>query len=153
MLCIDVQYKKILVPIDGSKNSLRALSHAVALARSLTNEVEIGILYVSVLSQILPITAQVQGDKIPKDSKNPVAFAEKIIAEALKQIPDDVPVLVQVYNEKGAPSIVITDFAQQNGYDMIIIGSRGLGTIAEVIFGSVSKYVIHHAQCPVLVVK
>jgi hypothetical protein len=52
LLIMEVLYKKILVPVDGSVHSRKALSHAVALARSFA--AEIGILYVSVLSQQVP---------------------------------------------------------------------------------------------------
>ena len=145
-----IVYKKILIPIDGSRNSLTALSHAVALARFF--DAEICILYVSVLSQKLPITAQIQGAKIPEySSKSPEIFAKKVITEALKCVPENIR--VRTHNELGEPRTSITDYAEQNSYDIIVIGSRGLGTISGLIMGSVSTYVVHHSQCPVLVVK
>jgi nucleotide-binding universal stress UspA family protein len=150
LLIMDVIYKKLLVPIDGSKNSFEALSHAVALARSF--DAEITILYVSVLSQQVPLYDQVKGTKIPANaSTDPVNYAKEIITEALKHVPEGMQ--VQTYNELGEPHIAITDFAKQNGYDIIIIGSRGLGAISGLLLGSVSAYVVHHSQCPVLVVK
>lgn len=143
-------YKKILVPIDGSKNSLHALSHAVAIASSF--EAEISILYISVLSQQLPLYEQVQGSKIPaKASSDPKNFADTIIAEALKQVPEGIR--VQTHNEIGEPRIAITEFAEQNGYELIVIGSRGLGTISGLLLGSVSSYVVRNAKCSVLVAK
>ncbi|TWH45077.1 universal stress protein [Sporomusa sp. KB1] len=147
---MDVLYKKILVPIDGSRNSLVALSHAVAIARSFA--AEITILYVSALSQQVPLYDQVKGSKIPANaSTDPVNFAKKIIAEALKHVPEGIR--VQTHNELGEPRIVITETAQQNGYDIIVIGSRGLGTIEGLLLGSVSSYVVRNSHCPVLVVK
>jgi nucleotide-binding universal stress UspA family protein len=143
-------YKKILVPIDGSKNSLTALSHAVTLARFF--DAEICILYISVLSQKLPVTAQVQGNKIPQyASETPESFAKKIITEALKYVPENIR--VRTHNELGEPRTSIIDYAERNDYDIIVIGSRGLGTISRLIMGSVSTYVVHHSQCPILVVK
>ncbi|MEN6620691.1 MAG: universal stress protein [Smithella sp.] len=147
---MSIPYKKILMPIDGSKNSLRALANAVALARSF--EAEISILYVSVLSQQVPLYDQVKGAKIPANvSTDPVNFAKTILAEAIKQVPEGIQ--VQTCNELGEPRIVITDFAQQNGYDIVVMGSRGLGTVSGLLLGSVSTYVVHHSPCPVLVVK
>ncbi|GBG57804.1 universal stress protein [Sporomusaceae bacterium FL31] len=143
-------YKKILVPIDGSKNSFHALSHAVAIARSF--DAEISILYISVLSQQYPFYDQIQGSKIPaKALTDPKKFAEQIIAEALKQVPEGIR--VQTHNEIGEPRIAITEFAEQNGYDIIVIGSRGLGTISGLLLGSVSSYVVRNAKCAVLVAK
>jgi nucleotide-binding universal stress UspA family protein len=147
---MEVLYKKILVPVDGSSYSLKALSHAVALAR--TFAAEISILYVSVLSQQVPLYNQVKGAKIPPNaSTDPASFAKAILAEAIKQIPQGIP--AQTHNELGEPRTAITDFAVQNGYDIIVIGSRGLGAISGLLLGSVSTYVLHHSPRPVLVVK
>jgi len=147
---MEVLYSKILVPVDGSNNSLRALSHAVALARSFA--AEISILYVSVLSQQVPLYDQVKGAKIPPNaSTNPASFAKAILAEAIKHIPEGIN--VQAHNEIGEPRTAITDFAAQNNYDIIVIGNRGLGAISGLLLGSVSTYVLHHSPCPVLVIK
>lgn len=143
-------YKKILVPIDGSKNSFAALAHAVTIARSF--DAEISILCVSALSQQVPSYEQVKGSKIlANSSTDPVSFAKAIIAEALRHIPEGIR--VQTYNETGEPRIVITEFAQHNKADMIVIGNRGLGIIESLLIGSVSSYVVKHSKCPVLVVK
>jgi nucleotide-binding universal stress UspA family protein len=150
LLPMEKLYKKILVPIDGSKNSLTALSHAVAMAHSL--DAEITILYVSVLSQQTPLYDQVKGITIPANiSTDPANFAKQILTEALKHVPEGTK--VQTYNKVGEPRIAITEFAEQNGYDIIIIGSRGLGTISGLLLGSVSTYVVRNSHCPVLVVK
>jgi len=147
---MELLYKIILVPVDGSQNSLAALAHAVTIARSFN--AEISILCVSALSQQVPSYEQVKGTKIPANSsKDPASFAKTIIAEALKQVPEGIR--VQQYNEIGEPRIVITEFAQHNKCDMIVIGSRGLGTIASLLIGSVSSYVVKHSKCPVLVAK
>ncbi|MDU2065149.1 MAG: universal stress protein [Sporomusaceae bacterium] len=147
---MEILYKKILVPIDGSIHSRKALSHAVALARSFA--AKIGILYVSVLSQQVPLYNQIKGTKIPPNaSTDPVTFAKAILAESIKQVPEDI--LVQAHNEIGEPRLLITDFAAQHDYDVIVIGSRGLGTISGLLLGSVSTYVVHHSPCPVLIIK
>lgn len=147
---MEILYKKILVPVDGSKNSFVALKHAVAIARSFGSE--ISILYVSALSSQVPSYEQVKGAKIPANSStDPAGFAKTIMTEALKHVPEGVP--VQTYNEVGEPRIAITEFAQHNKCDMIVISSRGLGTIASLLIGSVSSYVVKHSKCPVLVAK
>ena len=66
-------------------------------------------------------------------------------------------ILLQVTNvkevlEKGfKPGQVITEAARQQKVYMVVMGTRGLGTIRRTILGSVSDYVLHHAHCPVLI--
>ena len=147
---MEINYKKILVPIDGSTNSFAALAHAVALAQA--TEAELHILYVMALSQQLPLAPQISGHKIPLYTvAKPEEFAKTIIDAAVASMPETVPIKTHV--EIGAPTIVIKEFAEQHKVDMIVIGSRGLGAISGLILGSVSGYVVHQATCPVLVVK
>jgi nucleotide-binding universal stress UspA family protein len=51
----------------------------------------------------------------------------------------------------GKPGEVIVDLAMEEKASMIVMGTRGLGTIRRTLMGSVSDYVIHHAHCPVVV--
>ena len=147
---MEIKYKKILVPLDGSQNSFAALAHAVALAK--TTEAELHILYARALSQQLPLASQISGCKIPLYTVDkPEAFAKTIIDAAVASVPETVNIKTHV--ETGAPTIVIKEFAEQHKVDMIVIGSRGLGAISGLILGSVSGYVVHQAKCPVLVVK
>lgn len=147
---MSVKYTKILAAIDGSKNSLKALSHAAAMARFF--DAELCILYVSAFSQQLPLPDQIQGSKISQFSPSqPEIFAKQVMAEALQCVPEGIR--VQTHDEPGEPRIVITEFAEQNGYDVIVLGSRGLGAISGLLMGSVSSYVIYKAKCPVMVVK
>ena len=147
---MEIKYKKILAPLDGSQNSFAALAHAVALAK--TTEAELHILYVMALLQQLPLASQISGCKIPLYTVDkPEAFAKTIIDAAVASVPETVNIKTHV--ETGAPTIVIKEFAEQHKVDMIVIGSRGLGAISDLILGSVSGYVVHQAKCPVLVVK
>ena len=71
---MEIKYKKILAPLDGSQNSFAALAHAVALAK--TSGAELHILYVMALSQQLPLASQISGCKIPLYTVDkPEAFA------------------------------------------------------------------------------
>ena len=53
----------------------------------------------------------------------------------------------------GHPADAIIDAAEQGGYDLIIVGSRGLNAVARFLTGSVSSRVVAHAPCSVLVVR
>jgi len=143
-------YKKILAPVDGSTNSFVALKHAAELARSF--DAEICIIYVSLLPQTLPVISHIESYYIPEYSFSDVEnFAKKIIEAAREAVPEGIR--VQTHTEIGSPNLIITEYAEKNNFDIIVIGSRGLGIFSELLMGSVSSYVVHHAKCPVLVVK
>lgn len=76
--------------------------------------------------------------------------SKAILTEAIQHIPQDIP--FKTYSELGEPRTAIIDFANNNDYDIIVVGSRGLGAVTGLLLGSVSTYVVHHAPCPVLVV-
>lgn len=60
---------------------------------------------------------------------------------------------VEILLERGDHAQVIIDTANKNDYDLIVIGSRGLSTFKELLLGSISFKVLHHARCPVMVVR
>lgn len=55
--------------------------------------------------------------------------------------------------EVGSPGKVINRIAQEKGCDLILMGSRGLNVLENIVLGSVSQYVLAHAPCPVMVVR
>jgi len=145
-----IQYKQILVPIDGSENSCRAIAAAVDMAELYQST--IGILYILTFSQQTPLQKQIHGDKVPNEVRsNPVVFAKSMLKDAGKLIPKHIR--RHTYYEIGEPGIAITDFAQRNHYDVIIMGSRGLNFLSGIWQGSVSKYVTANAKCSVLIIK
>lgn len=147
---MDIRYSKILVPLDGSKNSFTALAHAVQMARVF--DAEIGLLHVAILMQPVPISTQFNAVYLPESVFTHMQdFSDIVLKEAAKQIPDGIR--SQTYCETGSPTLVIPEFAEKHNFDLIIIGSRGFGIIKGLLLGSVSSHVVNHAKCPVLVVK
>lgn len=63
----------------------------------------------------------------------------------------DVPAETRV--EIGEPGVTICDVATEVGADVVILGSHGHGWLQRVLLGSVSHYVLHHAPCPVVVMR
>lgn len=144
-------FHKILVPIDGSKNSERALAQAGYLAE--VCQASITLLHVMNLFAEVPALAQIgtEGyipDQVLEDAQE---SGHMIIDEALKQLPSSVA--AKGFLEIGRPSDVILAFLAENDYDLIIMGSRGLGTVKGLLLGSVSSHIVRYASCPVLVVK
>lgn len=146
-----IRLSKILVPVDGSANSHRALSYASFLAECC--RAAVGVLHVVNLSAEVAAIGQLStGGYIPDGVLNDLKeTGNAVVNEALKLLPPGVAAIG--FSEVGKPAETIVTFCAANGYDLIVIGSRGLGALEQLILGSVSSYVLHHAPCPVMIVR
>ncbi len=136
--------RKILVPMDGSKNSMRGLDEAIYLARQC--HATITGLYV------IPLAKSVTDSQISSLEKYLLNNASKFMLKAKTRaaqngilFDDDI-----IYGDEG-PKII--NYANNKSYDIIVIGSRGIGSIKETFLGSTSNYVLHKSKVPVLIVK
>ena len=137
----------ILVPVDGSPHSFKSFDYAVYLAECC--HARIGLLYVVNLADCLSDLEQVStGGYIPDELK---AAGRVVLNEAKSRL--DKVLQCDFFLEIGALAEVIEDFALNNDYELIVMGSRGFGALKEILVGSVSNHVLHHADCPVLLVK
>ena len=137
---------KILVPLDGSKNSQRGLEMAISVAR------QFGATITGVYSIYAPPHTEFRGVGSVEDSLN----------EEVKKIMDNAKVLAAqngiVFKEKlmrgdiGYNIIKLAHNKKEN-FNLLVIGNRGRGSLKEMFFGSVSNYVIHASKIPVLLVK
>lgn len=144
------RFQKILVPLDGSENSFRALSAACDIAQNCNATID--LLYVFLLSKEIPAYTQINSSYIPDSVfTDAQENGHAILKEGLKQIPPSISTTCS--QEIGFPSEKIIEIAENNKCDLIIMGSRGLGVIKSMLVGSVSSYVLHHADCPVMVVR
>ncbi|WP_019553566.1 universal stress protein [Propionispira raffinosivorans] len=136
--------RRILVPVDGSESSDRAISQAITLAE--VCEAKIAFLYVANINQ-LAINACLSDAILEAVTK----AGNVILDKALADVPESIT--AEGFAETGSPAVVILDFANSEGIDMIVMGSRGLGIVKGVLLGSVSQYIVEQSKCPVLVVK
>lgn len=136
--------KRILVPIDSSEIAQRAITQAIKVNRF--GEAVIHLLYVADINK-LAINAYLSNNVLAEIGK----AGDKILDEAKAMFPEDMKV-VKVYRT-GEPAETVDHYADEIKPDLIIMGSRGLGLVRGVLLGSVSKYVLEHAKCPVLIVK
>jgi len=142
---IKKKISKILVPLDGSKNSMRGLETAITLARSC------GATITGIYSINAPPHSEFRG----------VGSVEKALNVKVKKFMEEAKLLSAkhgiVFNEKMARGDIgynIIKLAHgKSNFDMIVIGSRGRSSTKEMFFGSVSNYVIHTSKIPVVVVK
>jgi nucleotide-binding universal stress UspA family protein len=134
---------KILVPLDGSKNSLRSLKFALNLAKQL----EAAIIGLNVLSfPFLLKTSPTIIHKKRQESKKIIKQAE-IISQKTK-----VPFrgITKVSSTIGKTIITIS---KSQKVDLIVIGSRGPEPEGGLFIGSIANYVIHKSKIPVTIVK
>jgi nucleotide-binding universal stress UspA family protein len=90
----------------------------------------------------------------------PVPAYDRAMVDAARQAADDARArlatrfpAVEVRVVDGDPRVLITQHAEEWHADLIVVGARGLGAVAGLLLGSVSSAMVHHAPCPVLVVK
>ena len=136
--------KNILIPVDGSDGSDKAVAQAVELAK--IYEAKLNFLYVANINQ-LAINAALS-HAILDAVKN---AGKTILTRAENMVPSEVE--SENFLETGAPAAVILEFEEKLNADLIVMGSRGLGLVKGVLLGSVSQYITERAKCPVLVVK
>ncbi|MEW4369865.1 universal stress protein [Paenibacillus kandeliae] len=140
-------FQYIVVPYDGSQNAERALEQAVQLADGL--QATLDVVYVDpTQSQLLE-----QQLAIPTHELDAYfAEEEQDVKDRLKALTSSAhPSRVTVLQGHAGKEIV--RYAADVHADLIIIGSRGLGTLQEWMLGSVSHYVAQHAPCAVTIVK
>jgi nucleotide-binding universal stress UspA family protein len=138
-------YASIIVALDGSEQSLLALDHARAIAQCFGSKL--------ILVHAFPHTSDLR-DSI--EYNNLIALrikrGEEIIEMARRQL-GRTSIEVDEDLLEGPVSEAILSAAASRHSDLIVMGSRGMGALKGMVFGSVSTKVSHYAPCPVLVVR
>jgi nucleotide-binding universal stress UspA family protein len=143
---VNPKMKNVLVPLDGSKNSIRGLDEAISLARACHGTIT--GLYVKSVPGIYAIHS------IGCISINNVKEAKKFLISAKTRAAKK-GILFRHKIVGGDPAYDIVRYAKNkhNKVDIIVIGSRGRCRAKEVFLGSVTNYVVHKSKLPVMVVK
>ncbi|MDO9535895.1 MAG: universal stress protein [Bacillota bacterium] len=142
---------KILACTDGSEKSRKALKEAAKIAECLNSEVT--VIYVEEFiphpADIGPYFSEESFRQFEERNKEDTA---RIMADAVK-IFDEQKIQVKTLLKKGHPSETISKVASAGGFDMVVIGSRGLGGLKKLLLGSVSNAVAQGIEASVLIVK
>lgn len=152
MLTADKLFKKIMVPLDGSKLSENALVPAVALAQQAQSELI--LLSVPVMKHVMVMPeysgyATMLPEQSLEDSRHD--FKEYLAHLREKRIPDQVTVHIEVVDGDEASVIVDRAFAEQ--VDLIMMATHGRSGLSRWMMGSVTEKVLQQSPCPVLVVR
>jgi nucleotide-binding universal stress UspA family protein len=138
---------RIVVGVDGSQESLAALRWAgeEARIRGATIVAVTAWENTNVTSMAMP------GGLLPPDlSAELRGGAEEMQQKAVTEAGLD-PAAVETAVVEGGAAWVLLEAAR--GADLLVVGSRGIGGFKELVLGSVSQQVAHHAGCPVVIVR
>ena len=137
-------FSRILVAIDGSESAKKAFEESIYLAQKCNSG--------------LDLVHVVQCD-LGGDSATTFELIDELKAKAKKMLDEykiqaaENKVQIEIMVIQGDPAQVIIDLAKTKRHDLIIMGTRGRSTFQELLIGSVSQKVMHHATCPVMVVR
>lgn len=151
-------FKRILVAVDGSDNSMRAARIAVDFAEKYGSELV--VLNVTSMASYANVS-MLYGASIPPPPSVDEKYREyhRKVAKTLVNraaqlaVGRNVKVTTAIQESPGSVVERITAYAQGENIDLIVIGSRGLSGLKKLVIGSVSSGVVTHAHCPVLVAR
>ncbi|WP_435166654.1 universal stress protein [Paenibacillus glycanilyticus] len=139
-------YNHILVPVDGSQQASKALDHAIHLVKAINAPIRLSVIHVTGRVAISQAFVYVDVGEMLEKEEN------EVLSAAAAQLRDS-GVDYTLLRADGDPSTLICNTAKERSCDLIVMGSRGVGLVSEILLGSVSHGVSQHAHCPVLLVK
>ena len=137
---------KVLIPVDGSDNSLRVVRHVIDKAALYKDPVEIHLLNVQ-----HPFPGTIRGVKEQAEQYHR-GEGEKALAGVQKLL-DDAGLKYTCHISVGDAAEVIARYCLDRKLDQIFMGTRGAGAVANMLIGSVATKVLHLVDVPVLLVK
>ena len=138
-------YQHILLAADGSENAIRATKEAIKLA-SLVEGSLIDIVFVADFEKA-------KRDVLHAASPESLEFERRRKVAPIEQLVKEAGISAKITILKGAPGPEIVRYANEANVDIIVIGSRGLNSLQEMVLGSVSHKVMKRVNCPALIVK
>jgi len=141
---------KVLIAVDGSKCSLRAVAHAVRMMEACGTHQAFEVHLLNVQTPLPGSVGMFVGGKDLEDYHREEGFKQLAPARAIL---DRAAVPCTPHISVGRPGEVIDRQARELGVDQIVMGTRGLGNVADIVLGSTSEDVLRLVGVPVLLVK
>ncbi len=142
-----MKIQKILVPMDFSAHSGKAVETAVEFAKAFSAELHLLHAYSLPVGVVGPYDYQIPANVLGEMRDS----AARRVDEEVKKLKDQGVDASGMITE-GVPTQAIVDAAEQIGANLIVMGTRGLTGLKHVVLGSVAERTIRHAPCPVLTV-
>jgi len=146
------RFSTILVGIDGSESSIDAAEYAIEMAK------KDGAQVIALTVNRIPLSSyglatpqdEVKQSKENEDMQEFKEWLDKISQNA-KQ--NSVQLKKEIINSQMSVEAAIVEYAESEGVDLIVIGTRGNSGIKNMLLGSIASGVVKYATCPVMVVK
>lgn len=146
---IDREIHKILIPVDDSKMSDRAFDYGMDMAKLWGAEVH--VIYVANAESMSSPDFTIHFNEKNDDTSPLKEKGAAVLARLMERVPEGVRVRQEIL--MGSPEVMIALTAEDDGADLIIMGSSGRNSFSSMFLGSVSYYTVHHVKCPVLLIK
>ena len=147
-------YRRILVPVDGSEESLKAVRYAVEFAKA--DGASVTVFHVANMRDLIAeetaLDQKKRGledltDRLRQSADRVFALCKAAIADHKGGV--DIHFVANI----GRPGPTILKKAEKDGSDLLIMGSRGRSGLTSILLGSVSRYITTHSGLPVMIVK
>ena len=148
---------RILLATDGSEDAAFAARTAVNLANKTGSELH--VVYVEEVprrlstSESTSLEGMIDPEFEEQMRQNAQAAASQLLEEQVQKIKKAGGEIAQAHPRFGRPHAEIVHLAEELDAGIVVVGSRGEGGVRRALLGSVSDSVVHHAHCPVLVVR
>ena len=137
-------FSKILVAIDGSESAKKAFTTSIYLAS--VSKCRIDVIHV--------VSCEFGGDSAASlDLVEDLKIKANSMLEEYKKNALEKGIQPKFMLEIGDPANMIIEIINSQDYDLVVLGTRGMSVFKELVLGSVSIKVMHHAKCPVMVVR
>jgi nucleotide-binding universal stress UspA family protein len=146
------RFSTILVGIDGSESSIDAANYAIEMAK------KDGAQVIALTVNRIPLSsyglATPQDEvKQSKENEEMQEFKEWLdkVSQNAKQ--NSVQLKKEIINSQMSVEAAVVEYAESEGVDLIVIGTRGNSGIKNMLLGSIASGIVKYATCPVMVVK
>ncbi len=158
---INHKFKKILVAIDGSQESINATGYAISIAKETTitaekHSSELILLHVIPSEVKFGHASGIFGIVPPEHAERMKQEAHKWFEKIRDRIDNtysNITICTEVISTGASPQVAIVEYAEKNNVDLVVVGTRGMSGLKKLLLGSVALGVIKYSHCPVLVVK
>ena len=141
---------KVLVGIDGSNHSLRAAEYAMEISiKYMAKLIAVTVAYLPAKSRVSQLEAIEVGAGLSEMDKAKTWF-ESFTQSARE---NKIDLKTELVNSQRPVDYVILEYAEKEGIDLIVIGTRGRTGLSKIVLGSVASGIVSYSHSPVLVVK
>ena len=140
-----IKIERVLIPVDGSDSSKNAAKYGAHLVNARYPKIYL-------LNVWEPVTMTIGGEMAEKVRKSSEAKSMALLEE-YKKLLEPCGLEIELISRSGRPDYVVLNVQEELDCDLIVIGSRGLSVLENVIMGSVVTRVLEGATCPVLVTR